>query len=57
LKWLREPLLHFLLIGASIYLLYGVVAKPAPEEIDKTLIVSAGEVEWHHLVGCVFRRS
>jgi hypothetical protein len=45
-KWLREPLLHFLLIGAAIYLLYGAVAEPTPEESDKTIVVSAGEVEW-----------
>jgi hypothetical protein len=46
LKWLREPLLHFLFIGAAIYLLYGAVAEPVPEETDKTIVVSAGEVEW-----------
>ena len=46
MKWLREPLLHFLLIGAAIYLLYGAVAEPTPEESDKTIVVSAGEVEW-----------
>jgi peptidyl-prolyl cis-trans isomerase C len=46
LKWLREPLLHFLLIGAAIYVLYGAVAEPVPEETDKTIFVSAGEVSW-----------
>jgi hypothetical protein len=46
LKWLREPLLHFLLIGAAIYLLYGAFAETAPEETDKTIVVSAAEVEW-----------
>ena len=46
LKWLREPLLHFLLIGAAIYLLYGAFAETAPEETDKTIVVSAGEIEW-----------
>jgi peptidyl-prolyl cis-trans isomerase C len=46
LKWLREPLLHFLFIGAAIYLLYGAVAEPVREETDKTIVVSAGEVEW-----------
>jgi hypothetical protein len=43
---LSEPLLHFLFIGAAIYLLYGAVAEPLPEESDKTIVVSAGEVEW-----------
>ena len=46
LKWLREPLLHFLFIGAAIYVLYGAVAESVPEETDKTIVVSAGEVEW-----------
>jgi len=45
-KFLREPLLHFLLIGAAIYLLYGAFAETAPEETDKTIVVSTGEVEW-----------
>ena len=46
MKWLREPLLHFLLIGAVIYLLYGAFAETAPEENDKTIVVSSAEVEW-----------
>lgn len=46
MKWLREPLVHFLAIGAAIYLLYGLFAEPAPEADDKTIVVSAGEVEW-----------
>jgi len=46
LKWLREPLVHFLFIGAAIYLLYGTFAETAPEEADKTIVVSSAEVEW-----------
>ena len=46
MKLLREPLLHFMFIGAVIYLLYGVFAEPVPEDADKTIVVSAGEVEW-----------
>jgi len=45
-KFLREPLVHFLCIGAAIYLLYGVFAEPALEETEKTIVVSAGEIEW-----------
>jgi len=45
-KLLREPLVHFLFIGAAIYQLYGVFAEPVPEETDKTIVVSAGEIEW-----------
>ncbi len=46
MKFLREPLLHFMFIGAAIYLLYAVFAEPAAEETDKTIVVSAGEIEW-----------
>lgn len=46
MKLLREPLVHFMLIGAAIYLLYGVFAEQAPEADDKTIVVTAGEVEW-----------
>ena len=46
MKLLREPLLHFMFIGAAIYLLYGVFAEPLPEADDKTIVVTAGEIEW-----------
>jgi len=45
-KLLREPLVHFMFIGAFIYLLYGVFAESIPEADDKTIVVTAGEVEW-----------
>lgn len=43
---LREPLLHFLLIGAAIYLAFGMFSKPAPEVDDKTIVLGAGEIAW-----------
>jgi len=45
-KLLREPLVHFMFIGAVIYLLYGVFSEPVPEAGDKTIVVSAGEIAW-----------
>jgi len=45
-KLLREPLLHFVFIGAVIYALYGAFAEPVVEETDKTIVVTAGEIEW-----------
>ena len=45
-KLAREPLVHFLAIGAAIYLAFAVFAEPAPDETDKTIVVSAAEVEW-----------
>ena len=46
MKLLREPLVHFMFIGAVIYLLYGVFSEPVPEAGDKTIVVSAGEIAW-----------
>ena len=46
MKLLREPLVHFMFIGAAIYLLFGVFAEPVLDETDKTIVVSAGEIEW-----------
>lgn len=45
-KLLREPLVHFLFIGAAIYLLYGVFAEPVTEETNNTIVISAAEIEW-----------
>jgi hypothetical protein len=46
MKILREPLLHFLLIGAAFFLLYGAFSDPVSEETGKTIVVSAAEIEW-----------
>ena len=46
MRLLREPLLHFMAIGAVIYILYGVFAEAIPEADDKTIVVSAAEIEW-----------
>ena len=45
MKLLREPLLHFAIIGAAIYLLYGLLSEPMSKADDKTIVVSAGEIE------------
>jgi peptidyl-prolyl cis-trans isomerase C len=45
-KLLREPLVHFMFIGAIIYALYGAFAESVVEETDKTIVVTAGEIEW-----------
>ncbi len=46
MKLLREPLVHFMFIGVVIYALYGLFAEPVVEETDKTIVVTAGEIEW-----------
>jgi parvulin-like peptidyl-prolyl isomerase len=42
-KLLREPLLHFLLLGGLIFAIYGY--RSAPTDADKQIIVSAADVE------------
>ena len=43
-RWLQEPLLHFLLIGAVLFLLYYQVADP--EEVsDNRLVISQADIE------------
>lgn len=44
-RFLREPLLHFLLIGAAIFGLYGVAAERSALNADGRIVVAAGEVE------------
>ena len=46
MKLLREPLVHFMFIGAVIFALYALFAEPVVEETDKTIVVTAGEIEW-----------
>lgn len=45
MKILREPLVHFMFIGAAIYLLFGLFAEPELQESDNQIVVSAGEIE------------
>lgn len=46
IKITREPLVHFMFIGAAIYILYGFFAEPVQLETENTIVVSAGEIEW-----------
>ncbi len=57
IRWLKEPLLHFLLIGAGLFLLYGLQADDAAEqpnrivftEADTDRIISLWERKWQRL--------
>jgi hypothetical protein len=40
---LKEPLLHFLLIGAGLFVLFARVGDPAPDRVDR-ILVSADDV-------------
>jgi peptidyl-prolyl cis-trans isomerase C len=50
--WLRlakEPLLHFVLIGAAIYLLFGLFGQSESAEAvaeENTIVVTKGEITW-----------
>ena len=44
-KWHKEPLLHFLCIGAMIFVLFSVLSKEERDVGGKKIIVSAGDVE------------
>jgi hypothetical protein len=41
----REPLVHFLLIGAGIYGLYGIFGNSLDVDDERSIIVSAGEIK------------
>ncbi|MCJ7555660.1 MAG: peptidylprolyl isomerase [Gammaproteobacteria bacterium] len=43
-KIMREPLVHFLVIGAGLFLLYGVINGPAGDKPNR-IIVTPGQVE------------
>jgi hypothetical protein len=42
---LKEPLLHFLLIGAGLFIAYGLVSSPGRSTSSTTIVVTAGQVE------------
>ena len=46
MKILREPLVHFLIIGATIYGASALLAEPADDPAGTELVVSAGDIEW-----------
>ena len=44
-RFLAEPLLHFLLIGAGLFVLFGFVNKGELPESDSTIVVTSGRIE------------
>ena len=40
-KILREPLLHFLVLGAGLFLLFGVVGGPTEQRPDQIVVTEA----------------
>jgi peptidyl-prolyl cis-trans isomerase C len=49
LRFLKEPLLHFLLAGAAIYCLFGMFGQSESDgalEDENTIVVTEGEINW-----------
>jgi hypothetical protein len=44
-KWYKEPLLHFLIIGAAIFVLFSIVNKEESFESGNKIIVSTADIE------------
>jgi hypothetical protein len=43
-RWLREPLLHFLLLGAGLFVAFGLVGKRTSGEPGK-IVITQGQIE------------
>ena len=46
-KWLKEPLLHFLIIGALIFVVFSIVNKDEITVSENKIVVSIAEIEKH----------
>ena len=46
MKIFREPLVHFLAIGATIFVLFGLMGQRDVEENERTITITAGEINW-----------
>ena len=46
MKLLREPLVHFLIIGAFLFVAYGLWGQQDSEEQGRAIDISAGEINW-----------
>ena len=44
-KILRDPLLHFLLIGAALFLVFGLIKGPAGNE-ENRIVITTGDIEY-----------
>lgn len=45
-KMVRDPLVHFLILGGLIYAAYDLNAPPETETGEPTIVVSKGEIDW-----------
>ena len=42
----REPLIHFAIIGACIYLLFSLYGQQENEALERTITITSGEIVW-----------
>lgn len=45
MRLLREPLFHFLVLGAGLFVLFGLVGNPDKAPADE-IVVTSGQIEW-----------
>ena len=66
LALIREPLAHFLVIGAAIFALYDLIADRAPADAKNRIEITAGDIEqlratwmnkWQRSRDCALSRS
>ena len=46
MKFFREPLVHFLVIGAAIFVLFGFMGREGAEEKERVITITSGEINW-----------
>jgi len=46
MKFFREPLVHFLAIGAALFVIYGLWGQQEGEENERAVTITAGEINW-----------
>ena len=46
MQFLRQPLVHFLLLGAAIYGAFGLFGSSPGEAPDNTVLVTTGQMDW-----------
>ena len=57
-KIIREPLLHFLLIGAALFVVFGLVNDRTSSNADTQVVVSAGRIEQlENIIAKTWQRS
>jgi hypothetical protein len=44
-KWYKEPLFHFLIIGAMIFILFSIVNKEEDTGAGNKIVVTAAEIQ------------